>query len=161
LLLFSLFFGVAVLFFMIVDIVMLSDIKLIVSYLNSFLDDLSHVYQDIFSTCEFLLFIPTLVCMRRVNISSSNVCRWFIHGLKIAWMSDCKMTTKLAFEYLVPLLLSRQGCPVFTVGMAPKAHSIIIQLGLKLWPLNFFINDPDCGILSWWHLLMHVWWKIH
>jgi len=59
---------------MIVDIVMLSDINLIVSYLNSFLDDLSHVYQDIFGTCEVLLFIPTLVCMWRVNISSSNVC---------------------------------------------------------------------------------------
>jgi hypothetical protein len=54
--LFSLSFGVAVLFFMIVDIVMLSDINLIVSYLNSFLDDLSHVYQDIFGTCESVVY---------------------------------------------------------------------------------------------------------
>jgi hypothetical protein len=41
---------------MIVDIVMLSDINLIVSYLNSFLDDLSHVYQDIFGTCESVVY---------------------------------------------------------------------------------------------------------
>ncbi|KAH8958573.1 hypothetical protein BDL97_06G032200 [Sphagnum fallax] len=31
-------------------------------------------------------------------------------------MSPCKMTTKLAFEYLVPLVSSRQECPVFTDG---------------------------------------------
>lgn len=134
LLLFSLLFGVAVLFFMIVDIVMLSDINLIVSYLNSFLDDLSHVYQDIFGTCEVLLFIPTLVCMWRVNISSSNVCWCFIHGL------DC-MNISLQDDYKAGIRVFcasgfiQARMPCIHCWYGPKnPYTIIIQVGLKLWP---------------------------
>jgi hypothetical protein len=164
-LLFSLFFGVAVLFFMIVDIVILSDINLIVSYLNSFLDDFSHVYQDIFGTREFLLFIPTLVCMWRINMSSSNVCWWCVMILSMDSRShECLIARWLRSWHLSILCLwFHPGKNALYSLMVYGPKNLYYHNPSRPETLTFLISSSMIltGILTWQHLLMHVWWKIH